>query len=794
MPPPRELRRHNTPRSPSFNPLPPLTAFLFNLILILQLPYRTSALANQTWVVAANNVVYGFGGREQSPASGPNSFSSAYADVNGIQRSLWGDVSFFNKSTVGAASESSLDLFRSNLFPPDAPSQLFGRVGHSADFLGDGRVVLAFGRLGNGSDFDDLPYVDNTQIIVFHTATKQVEVIKTEGEIPRGRSLHTSLYDPTNRSIIVYGGDLDTDRGSGRSDWDEAHSIYILSIDNWTWTRIPPPAVGLVAAALNGTGSVAGAALLRNGTFVTCFGRSAVVVNPCMLFHLANRTWELPVWQTPDSDADIPSSRLGASLTLMAESSFAYLFGGYNAVKNEYLGDLWRLELGALPQLSWVNQAHPIDQPAPAPRAFHVAVDLFGRLGIYGGEGNAPISPSNLFVFSQNSGWNQGKVQKFSTGRPPAPNIPDVDPDGTVDDQTRDPQTRSTSQLGLIIGLSTGGLLTFVGAAVVVRRRTRPRTSQDRQRGLLLQAVSNRLRIANENAPSGTDIDGGKQVDGDGRSLGSSETNSAVSSTDRSSQARSSSTLLNNILNFRQSVNGPPSLVRIPLQPLGNTLPPERHTINPLLADKRRQQQPFLAMPPLALLPPEAMSTIRQSLTLPTRPPHSTSSRSTSPGRSRRSPHGSAAPSSHRPSSLDSVLSGRLPPRQARNSTGSIRTMNTLGAYDDAFEQWALAGGDAGSSQSETTQSTFGSSTLTTSQEPSPIVVVSNNSFSQSSRHGTDRTPPPLQTQPYASHASSLNHDSNSLLSDTNSILTHQTTGTLGAYDDAFESWAMSGD
>ncbi|KND00542.1 uncharacterized protein SPPG_04850 [Spizellomyces punctatus DAOM BR117] len=675
---------------------------LLLLFLHLLIPTSYTATTNQTWVVTSDNAVWGIGGREGniSPNWSP---------------SQWGDVIFFNKSVVRGEGRNVVVLNREGVFAPKRTA-LWGRVGHTADAVGGGRILVLFGKSGNGT-YDQLDYVDPQTAVLFQTTEKRLQYIQTTGDIPPARSLHVSAYDAINDRVFVYGGELQQNAsGNARQDWQTAHTVHVLSCQTWTWSKVVPP-LGLRTQM--STPVVGATAVLMNGSFIVCFGKPTP--NPCLEFQTGNLTWAVPM-----SNGSIPSPRIGASLTQLGTSNLAYLFGGYDAANQKYLDDLWRLEMYE-GQLQWVPQPHPDNQPGPTPRAFHAAVDLMGRLGIYGGQSSTPLDQT-LFLFSQGV-WNEGTVQRVAAGRPQGPTLPTPD--------TEQPSVpRTQSRLPMIVGLTAGGLLTFIGAAVVVRRRTR---ASGGQRGLFLRAVSNRIRNAGQSGNAGGDVSGDGSVttrEEDG-SANANIKNSNLTSTNKNAS----------VLENGEVKSGPPPLAPIPSgHPFSPNIPPN---FPPTVASNVVPSIPSPAHVPslLSLIPLHI---------LPSTPTSHTRSPST------RSP--STRPSSTRSSSPHSP--------SPRSSRTSMYSMHTLGAYDDAFEAWA--------------------------RRQSGVESHDNVDHDSVDRHHVDRIHDDddhedhhVDIPTFTDHPDTdpivMTRGSPSRLS----FETGGTGGTLGAYDDAFEAWAF---
>ncbi|TPX56563.1 hypothetical protein SpCBS45565_g08380 [Spizellomyces sp. 'palustris'] len=671
------------------------------LLLLFLIPTAHTATTNQTWVVTSDNAVWGIGGREGNP-------------IQNWSPSQWGDVIFFNKSVVSGEGRNVVVLNREGVFGPKRTA-LWGRVGHTADAVGGGRILILFGKTGNGT-YDQLDYVDPQTAVLFQTTEKRLQYIQTTGDIPPARSLHVSAYDATNDRVFVYGGELQQNAsGNATQDWQTAHTVHVLSCQTWTWSKVVP-SLGLRTQM--STRVVGATAVLMNGSFIVCFGKPTL--NPCLEFRTGNLTWGVPM-----SNGTVPSPRIGASLTQLGTSDVAYLFGGYDADQQRYLGDLWRLETYD-GRLQWVSQPHPDNQPAPTPRAFHAAVDLMGRLGIYGGQSSTSLDQT-LFLFSQGV-WNEGTVQRVAAGRPPGPSLPTPDTEeGGV------PEARS--RLPMIVGLTAGGLLTFIGAAVVVRRRTR---ASGGQRGLFLRAVSNRIRNAGKSGDGSGDVSG--DVKGDG----------SASTRGEDGNANTNKIASTNLTNKNASVHtsgkvksGPP-----PLAPI-----PSRHSFPPNVP---------LNVPPR--VPPSVASNIPPNIpsSIPPRIP----------------------PPAHIPSLFSLIPLHTLPSTPSshtRSSSTSMYSMHTLGAYDDAFEAWAHR-------QSSTESQDHIDRDNVNDQRDNQC----DNVDDQHENHHVDiPILPDHHSEPDHTPLSSSTMNSSLSRLSIETGGTGGTGGTLGAYDDAFEAWAF---
>ncbi|KAJ3187343.1 hypothetical protein HDU85_006631 [Gaertneriomyces sp. JEL0708] len=605
---------------------PPLTSLVFAILvitlflpssiqveaqIITPTPTSTSAagpsataLANQTWVILGNDGVWSLGGRIPD--------WEAFGDSS--ESGVWGGALFFNKSYVPSqsASGTSMLLQSQNVLETgsDNRSPLWGRVGHTSVAIGDDKILVLFGQQGY-----PLSYVPANEAVIIDTKAKRWQTITTSeaapGGFPRRRAHHVAVYDRDTDSVYVYSGQIIDEEGNPVPDVSP-HRVHALDIQTWTWASIPLPSTNTPAV-------IDGNAMLYNNTMVVCFGNSFDLDNPCQLFDTKSHAWSLPTYVNNTK----PGPRQGASVVqLINDTRTAFIFGGVDPTNGLYLGDLWRLELDTLPALKWF--AEPLDR-APEPRAFHVTADFDGVIGIYGGQGqNSPMN-STISFFNQGV-WTRGSVHRLASGRTQRPPLsPDEDPN--ADDPTSPGDGASSpsggfssSQIGMAVGIGAAGLITVVGAAVVVRRTRQMRHRHQsphipmssgpsnatitRPTGLFLKAVENRLRMG--------------------------LSRQATANNSQTQVATSVTTPQHSTFSMRHD------------SPCTPTAPP------PLAIITHTSPSPHLGPPPLALL------------------------------------HVAATPTT-----IDSAFT-----TTSNNPRLSRTSLNTLGAYDEAFESWAREGLD----------------------------------------------------------------------------------------------------
>ncbi|KAJ2492494.1 hypothetical protein IWW37_001399 [Coemansia sp. RSA 2050] len=111
------------------------------------------------------------------------------------------------------------------------PSGMSGRVGHTSNIVGSGKMVVLGGSNGtNLVDMDTVLYYDST--------SRQWTRVVATGRVPTNRRSHVSTV--VNDSKIVIHGGVSADFGSALGD------IAVLDTDTWTWSA---PKVGNAPAA-----------------------------------------------------------------------------------------------------------------------------------------------------------------------------------------------------------------------------------------------------------------------------------------------------------------------------------------------------------------------------------------------------------------------------------------------------------------------------------------------------------------------------------------------------------------
>lgn len=159
------------------------------------------------------------------------------------------------------------------------------------------------------------------------------------GNQPQRRLYHSAAGPGSDGRVYITGGVKGDGSGATFSD------VYAYDTSSQTFVQLPPLSQGTYHH---------NSILLANGTLVLLGGvaTSPETGNPATIplsqAMVLDTSSETPSWETRSIGGDgAPSGRRGSSLTLNADGSKAFLFGGADAALQSSLGDGWELDLGS---------------------------------------------------------------------------------------------------------------------------------------------------------------------------------------------------------------------------------------------------------------------------------------------------------------------------------------------------------------------------------------------------------------------------------------------------------------
>jgi hypothetical protein len=198
------------------------------------------------------------------------------------------------------------------------------------------------------------------------------------GAPPPARHMHSAVYDPTSRAMIVFGGHVQSGGPFGNDVWVLTNAI---GPGTPVWTRLfptgTPPAVREWHSAIYDGGS---------NRMVIFGGTASGDNNPWILEH-ANGLGGTPAWLKITPAAPAPSVRIGHSAVYDAGSNRMIVFGGQLLSGGSFTTEVWLLQhangLGGTPV--WIPLI-PAGTP-PAPRSDHTSVydPADNRMVMFGG-------------------------------------------------------------------------------------------------------------------------------------------------------------------------------------------------------------------------------------------------------------------------------------------------------------------------------------------------------------------------------------------------------------------------
>ncbi|KAH8554807.1 hypothetical protein BGW37DRAFT_481150 [Umbelopsis sp. PMI_123] len=238
---------------------------------------------------------------------------------------------------------------------------------HTATQSSDDETLILFGATDWQVSNLSTPFL----VADFNTTIEKA----TNSTKPPLRYGHTSIS--VNQSIYVLGG---------ISDGQDVLSD-LWQLNNMTWSQV-----------INNSPSLAGHSSIRcDNWIVSCFGINSN-------WNLHQDCWVLDLLTNTSHSLSVqsdrhPEPRAWASLTLLANSTQAILYGGQDD-SGDLLNDLWTLDISDLPQSIYWQHVSERNTTYPVARAGHVALEIsppqnasYNILLIHGGE--APNSVYN---------------------------------------------------------------------------------------------------------------------------------------------------------------------------------------------------------------------------------------------------------------------------------------------------------------------------------------------------------------------------------------------------------------
>jgi N-acetylneuraminic acid mutarotase len=236
------------------------------------------------------------------------------------------------------------------------------RDGHwMADDSADGTVIL-FGGKGNGSH-----YLNDTW--AYSAASSTWHDLRPAGSLPAGRFGHSMVYDPTDRTVLLFGGVIAT-----TTQPQLANDLWAYSPAANTWTRLnpagaQPPARGYPSMALD---PATGTAILFGGWTGTSAFADTWSYDPATSRWHESRT------------TSSPPARWGAPMVYDSATGKLILFGGLAGSYDgsDRFNDTWEYDPAAH---AWKNLAPAGALPPARGYASMVYDSVTGQVILSGG-------------------------------------------------------------------------------------------------------------------------------------------------------------------------------------------------------------------------------------------------------------------------------------------------------------------------------------------------------------------------------------------------------------------------
>lgn len=219
----------------------------------------------------------------------------------------------------------------------------------------------------------------------------------SKGPVPR--SLHTAVFDPPTKRMIVFGGLPDASVNLNDVFWLQNASAVSRS-ESWQAVnptgRKPDPRVGH-AAVYDSTNS-------RMIVFGGGLGRSSPCENDVWVLSNANGSAGTPAWINTTPSGVAPAPRLFHTAVYDPNTNRMIIFGGADCFQTDY-NDVWVLSnangLGGTP--AWTQLA-PGASPAPRSYASAVYNPTNNVMIVYGGEISGGAFPGDVWTLSNANG------------------------------------------------------------------------------------------------------------------------------------------------------------------------------------------------------------------------------------------------------------------------------------------------------------------------------------------------------------------------------------------------------
>ena len=298
---------------------------------------------------------------------------------------------------VAAGQATVVGLNWIQLFPTGtAPS---ARFGHSGIYdSGSNRMIVFGGGTSSTTCLNDLWALDGANA---STGTQTWLSLTASGTAPAARLDHSTVYDPTTNSMIIFGG---SNCASGF-----LSDVWVLSNANGgggtpAWTQLSPTGAG--PSARENSSAIYDS--VNNVLTIYAGDSGGTGLSDVWTLSHANGQGGTPQWTKLVPTGTAPIARTGQSAIYDATNNRMVIFGGINSITGtHYLGDTWILTfangLGGAP--AWISEK--VTGTAPL-RRFHSAFysSTFNSMLVFGGDSQITQSPPDdrVFILSKANG------------------------------------------------------------------------------------------------------------------------------------------------------------------------------------------------------------------------------------------------------------------------------------------------------------------------------------------------------------------------------------------------------